>query len=254
VSKRRSRAVALSRPVARYVLVANMIRDRILSGSWKDGEQIPSLDELVDQYDAARVTVRRSIQILCTEGLLSSHRGRRTFVTYRINSDELRPLYYSSGPIGGDDDPAYAAEILFKEKVKSLPPRHNSGGLPLVGYVRIKKIDSLFGYTFLLSDNYVAASVAARFPRNAERSLTLARLTLNYSPIPVRKGSEVMTIDTASHEEVQHLKAPVSSPIVRVVRTFFGPKNEILYYSLLAYRGERFRMERDLNQFLRSKA
>jgi GntR family transcriptional regulator, transcriptional repressor for pyruvate dehydrogenase complex len=56
--------------------VASVLRDRILSGRLADGESLRPLDELVDEFGASKPTIRRGLQILEAEGLLSMRRGR----------------------------------------------------------------------------------------------------------------------------------------------------------------------------------
>ena len=44
------------------------------------GSRIPSLDDLVAEFDLAEMTVRRAIKILIDEGLIVTRPGRGTYV------------------------------------------------------------------------------------------------------------------------------------------------------------------------------
>jgi GntR family transcriptional regulator len=237
-------------PVTLYAQVASILRDRIISGVWKNDEHIPTLDELASQLDVARVTVRQAIQMLSAEGLVSSQRGRRTFVTYDPRGGDMRPLYSSVGSV--DDEAAnYGVDVLSKEKAAMLPPRQLTVGVPMKEYVRIRKVDTQSGIPYAMSENYVAASVARRFPKGAERKGKLSRLTRDYATPAIARAVEVITVGTITYEEASHLQAPFSSPVARVTRVFFGPAEEIIYYGSLVYRGERFRIDRDISEFLK---
>lgn len=52
----------------------------IHTGVYKYGEKIPTEPELASQYDVSRITVRRTIEELCTQGYLVKHQGKGTFV------------------------------------------------------------------------------------------------------------------------------------------------------------------------------
>jgi GntR family transcriptional regulator len=235
-------------PVTLYAQVASILRDRIVSGSWKNGEDIPTLDDLAKQLSVARVTVRQAVQLLSSEGLLSSKRGRRTFVTYALS--DRTPLFSSVGSVDSDSAD-YDVAILSKEKVSELPPRQISTGVPMKDYLRIRKIDSQAGVPYAVSENYIASAVARRFPKGAEHKVKISRLARDYATPPIERGTEIITVGMISYEEATHLQAPLSSPVAKVARLFLGPKDEIIYYGFLVYRSERFRIERDISSFVR---
>ena len=68
-------------PMPRYAQLAELFRQRIARGTWEAGQRLPSLDELTEEFDVARVTVRQAVDLLERDGLLSAQQGRGTFVT-----------------------------------------------------------------------------------------------------------------------------------------------------------------------------
>lgn len=50
------------------------------NGTYKPGEKIPTEPELADLYHVSRITVRRTVEELCTQGYLIKHQGKGTFV------------------------------------------------------------------------------------------------------------------------------------------------------------------------------
>ena len=78
----------------KYRQVEEDLRYRILSGQWKQGDQIPTEAELCLQYDVSRITIRRAIQNLAMEGYLYSLSGKGTFVgeweAHAVESPMLR--------------------------------------------------------------------------------------------------------------------------------------------------------------------
>ena len=70
-----------STPIPRYVQLAELVRQRVDKGHWPPGSMLPSIEQLMQEFDVARVTVRQAIALLADEGLLSPQRGRGTFVT-----------------------------------------------------------------------------------------------------------------------------------------------------------------------------
>jgi GntR family transcriptional repressor for pyruvate dehydrogenase complex len=65
---------AAFRPIRRTplsVLVSRQIRDAIVSGELLLGSQLPTEQELTEQFDVSRSTVREAVRILQAQGLLS---------------------------------------------------------------------------------------------------------------------------------------------------------------------------------------
>ena len=70
-------------PLPRYAQLADLLRGRIERGVWGPGTRLPSLEQLIEEFSLARVTVRQAIDMLHREGLVSPQQGRGTFVTAR---------------------------------------------------------------------------------------------------------------------------------------------------------------------------
>ena len=60
--------------------LADLLRERIVSGEYRPGARIPSAASLAQEFDLAPVTVRKAIVQLQDEGLLVSQVGWGTYV------------------------------------------------------------------------------------------------------------------------------------------------------------------------------
>ncbi|MGF7159298.1 GntR family transcriptional regulator [Rhodoligotrophos appendicifer] len=236
-------------PVTLYAQLARILRDRIYSGVWKDGEEIPTLEQLALQYNVARVTVRQAIQMLSNEGLLSSQRGRRTFVTYQVSVSDGRPLFSSIGAVE-IDAAHYGIEILEKEQLETIIHPSLSHGTPHGPYMRVRKLDSERDNPYSLSENYVALDIYKKFPKGAERRVKIVRLVREHAdPKPV-SAFERISVDMPEYEEARLLKISSSLPVARLSRVFLDANNRILLFGTYTYRGDRFGIERDISNFV----
>ena len=85
-----------------YVQLAELLRRSIIEGGLKAGEQLPSEAGLCKIYSVSPMTVRRAISLLVDQGIVSTERGRGTYVkrldlgeaTFKI--DDLHKLYSSA--------------------------------------------------------------------------------------------------------------------------------------------------------------
>lgn len=66
-----------------HIQVAEILKQRIVDGTWSNGSSIPSEKELCAEFDVARGTVRQALANLEAEGYLSREQGRGTFVHWK---------------------------------------------------------------------------------------------------------------------------------------------------------------------------
>lgn len=63
-----------------YAQIANILKRRIAEGAYRPGDQLPSEAELCRMFDVSPMTVRRSINLLADQDVVSTAQGRGTFV------------------------------------------------------------------------------------------------------------------------------------------------------------------------------
>lgn len=63
-----------------YIQISQDLRNRIFKGHYKQGNQIPTEDELVMEYGVSRMTVRNAVTELVNEGLVYRVHGKGAFV------------------------------------------------------------------------------------------------------------------------------------------------------------------------------
>lgn len=230
-----------------YSQLASVLRGRIGRGEWPVGHEIPTLDELGDQYGVARVSVRQAVQMLVNEGLLSARRGRRTEV---ISGGQYeRPL--STGVAAPHEQlPNFAAKILEKAEGAALPAFATGLGTAEKGYVRIHKIDCDGTDPYAVSYIYIAKSVYRNFPRNAVERMKVSRVVRRALPAPLQSAREHIMVAAASHEEAAALKCPISAPVAVVQRVYCDADGRIVYAGWSVYRGDRFPVERELSELV----
>ena len=63
-----------------YAQLANILRRKVAAGVFLPGDQLPSEAMLCREYKVSPMTVRRTINLLADEGMVSTAQGRGTFV------------------------------------------------------------------------------------------------------------------------------------------------------------------------------
>ena len=82
-----------------YIQLTNILKRQIAEGFFRPGDQLPSEAQLCHRYAISPMTVRRSINLLADQGVVSTAQGRGTFVkalelsTAMFDLQELQDLF-----------------------------------------------------------------------------------------------------------------------------------------------------------------
>ena len=64
-----------------YHQTAEILRSRIVQNVWRQGDRLPSENQLCDEFGVSSITMRRAVATLVAEGLLVRLQGKGTFVS-----------------------------------------------------------------------------------------------------------------------------------------------------------------------------
>ena len=227
-----------------YVQLSDLFRQRILKGVWKNGEKLPSLDALAEEFHVAKVTVRQAIERLTRDGLLSPQRGRGTFVTgapqdnrwFRVETtlENLSSVYRDTHPT-----------ILNIDESMRTPLLNESDGVAAEKYVFMRRIHARNGQPYCVINIYLDAAIFAKHPTRFRKE-TVIPILMGMSSVDIVSARQVLTISTADVEVARHLGINVNAPVAEVRRVFTGPDRRVIYLGEVTYRGDFVRMEIDL--------
>jgi GntR family transcriptional regulator len=227
-----------------YVQLADLFRQRIVKGVWKEGEKLPSLERLVAEFEVARVTVRQAIERLTRDGLVSPQRGRGTFVTGAPRDDRwlrVETTLQNLADVYRDTHPT----ILNIDESTRAPLIHETDGVPADRYVYMRRVHSHQGRPYCVIDIYLDAAIFARHPTRFRKETVIPLLT-GMPSVKIVTARQVLTISTADLEVARHLGINVNAPVAEVRRVFTGPKRRVIYLGDVTYRGDFVHMEIDL--------
>ena len=97
------------RVVPLYYQVEHVIRQRIITGEYPPGSQIPSENELSHEMGVSRVTVREALRELVRENMLVKVQGKGTFVAQHPTT-RLPALIAST--TGSDSGPELPMQVV----------------------------------------------------------------------------------------------------------------------------------------------
>lgn len=227
-----------------YVQLADLFRQRIVKGMWREGEMLPSLEKLVAEFGVARVTVRQAIERLTRDGLVSPQRGRGTFVTGAPQADrwlKVETTLENLSELYRDTQPT----ILVIDESNRTPRLSERDGLAAERYVYMRRVHAHEGRPYCVIDIYLDAAIFARRPARFRKE-TVIPLLLGMPSVEIVTARQGLTISTADLEVARHLGISVNAPVAEVRRVFTGRGRRVIYLAEITYRGDYVHLEMDL--------
>jgi GntR family transcriptional regulator len=222
-----------------YLRVAISLRSRIHRGEWSVGQQLPSFEDLAEGYGVSLNTVRRAVQMIASESLVESCRGRGTTVLANRGAQAYEQLGANlADPLATQPD--LSIRILESGDAATLSDALRAGGTPAEAYHRTLKVHTLHDTPFALLEIYVDRAVYRRFPRGAERRHKLSVLMRRYGRVALVSSRQLLTIGHADPRTAAALDCPIASPVVRLRRWRVDAGGRIAYACDVLYRGDMF--------------
>ena len=231
-------------PLPRYAQLADLFRQRIARGTWAQGQRLPSLEALVDEFGVARVTVRQAIDVIAREGLVSPQQGRGTFVTGRPARDRWLRLGMTLKDLADvyrDDKPM----LTLLEEASATPSLTVRDGSPAPRYHFMRRIHSRNGEPYCVISIYLDHRVF-RMAHNRFRRETVIPVLLELPRVRIARASQTLTIGAADVEVARHLNLPVHAPVAEIRRVCAIADGTVVYLGEATYRGDYVHLEMDL--------
>lgn len=233
-----------SRRIPLYVQLAELFRQRVNRGVWPAGSVLPTIDQLMEQFDVARVTVRQAVALLAEEGLLSPQRGRGTFVSGHVGNHRKLKVQTTLADLVAMYDGDRPDHATLAEGIAS-PLISDSDGRAAPKYFHIRRVHSRNGEPYCLISVYIDYRIYRRAPTRFRRQLALPILT-SLPGLKIASARQKLTVSTADVEAANLLGISINAPVADVRRVLCAPYRTVIYLAEVSYRGDYIHLEMDL--------
>jgi len=226
-----------------YYQLAKLIREQIRRGEFKPGEALPTEIEIANRYEISRMTVRRSIAELVSEGMVYALQGKGTFVAspkldnvvFELNnfSHEMvqRGLNYKTTLLEAKiirADEELKAKFLLKE------------GIHRILYFRT--VLSAENERLSLENKYIIYTKSKPLLESELNDPTLPGLIATHSDYVPVSAKKVLKAAVATNEEASILGVSPGAPLFLVETTVFDPDLKPVGWSKSIFRGDRYKI------------
>ncbi|MCC5962764.1 MAG: GntR family transcriptional regulator [Rhodobacteraceae bacterium] len=226
-----------------YMRLAAILREKVRRGEFTVGAALPSERDMAETMAVSRVTVRKAIDLLMREGVLSRRQGSGTYVAPRIEqpssmlagfTEDLRRRGLSAG-----------SDWLEKSTDIASPDEVIAFGLPVNARVqRFRRIRTADGEPLAL-EHATVPETCLPDPAAVVSSLYAALDAIGRKPVT---GLQRVTASLATEEEAQHLGVPTGAAVLRIERRGYLADGTMVELTRSAYRGDRYDFVSELRE------
>lgn len=203
-----------------YLQVRDMLLGRITTGNWKPGTLIPNEVDLAREFGLSVGTVRKALDQLQAEHLLTRRQGRGTFVndlSSAEHSSRFSNLYSADGERLTMSSKTLSA-IVAPATDTQLRALEISKGSSVVNLVRLRT--SPRGVR-MYEESSLPAALFSGLADDGEIPDEIAALAQRYGQI-VGSAEESVSVAAADEETAQKLSVAVGSPLMVLDRRAFA--------------------------------
>lgn len=211
-------------PQPLYRQVKSHLVHRVLAGEWRPGESLPSEMKLAEEYGLSQGTVRKAIEEMAAEGLVSRQAGRGTFVT--SHSADRRPFRFHR--LRADDGQKIAGEnVQFVHCRETGASARAAAGLGLPGDAPVTETLRLRHYAGRPVLLELICLPSGRFPGiaaalEAERPASIYLLLERRHNVLVTRVDERVRARMPDVQERRLLNLAPQTPVLEVERVAYS--------------------------------
>ena len=226
-----------------------LLRDEIVGGNHAIGATLPGELKLAETHGVSRVTIRRALDALVSDGLIERRVGRGTIATRPASTPgQIKADFATLMPqLRRMADETTARLLSF---AYAAPPPHVAKALKLQDgaliqrAVRLRLID---GLPFSYLTTYVPEEIAQSYSEADLASNPLFRL-LERRGVKLNFARQTVSAMLATPEIAEALETDIGAALISVTRVVLDVDGKGIEYLLAHYRPDRFQLEMNLTR------
>lgn len=229
-------------PIPLYHQLESDLRARIHANEFEPGALLPTEERICKEYGVSRITVRRALDALISQGLITKRRGVGSFVAEKRNDvrsvrlvGSLDEFLASAGALNTRfltlarvSAPPKAAECL------QLEAGEETVRLTLAATLSDNPVAFLELYFPLwVGDVVTPGDIASGTPtiRTIERKLNLR----------IERADQIIEASVAGDQAADHLELAPTDPVLRVTRVYYAADGRPVEAVFVRYHPEHYR-------------
>lgn len=227
-------------PAPLYEQIKEVLRSRVLEGTYQPHQQMPSESEMMLAFDVSRITVRQALNDLQNEGLIFRIHGKGTFVSKPKAFQDL-------GRLQGFGEAM--RQMGYETFARVVSIRHITPSAQVMEKLRLPKhakVTELQRLRFLnrepisLDITYIPTNIGTKLAKEDLASRDVFNILENDYGLSIGHADLQIGSTLADENLALQLRVEEGSPVLVIERTTHTTDGQPIDYEHLYYRGDAF--------------
>ncbi|WP_411144102.1 GntR family transcriptional regulator [Streptomyces sp. x-80] len=233
-------SLALNRKLPLWYQVSQSLRASILGRSPEAPLRLPTEETLATHYGVSVLTMRQALKELETEGLISRHRRRGTFIEPDARRGAPVRLLGSVDAIVAQQSGMSSVLLAHGSCAPPTELAEYFPGCPEVARFRRLRSDEKTGEPTNHACNYVRPDVAARIDPADLARWPMTKVLRDAVGVRISRITDTVEARLADPETARLLQVPLVSPILHHTGITYDEEGRVVDVARIHYRGDRF--------------
>jgi len=221
----------------KYIQLAEIIRHKIISGKYKEGDKLLSENELKREYSVSSTTVRKCIDILRNDGLIDRFQGVGTFVSERpIRRSLVLSFTKNMEQVGLKPSTDVLEKKIIRANGKYADRLKVNKGEDILRLRRLRYGDET---PMMLEARYINLRYCHDI-RNKDLTGSLYDVYQRDYGIELTKARQHLKIVYLKEREAKLLQCEVGAPAFMVTGVTYSSEDKAIEYEESLYRGDEY--------------
>ena len=235
-----ARRSQLSSPQPLYTQIKEIVRSRILDGSYQPHQQMPSETEMMAAFEVSRITVRQALSDLQNEGLIFRIHGKGTFVSKPKAFQDLGRLQGFGEAMRRMGYETFARVLSIKTVTPSTQVAEKLQLAKRAKVTELQRVRFLNREPISLDVTYIPAAIGQRLAKEDLAARDVFAILENDYGIALGHAELQIGSTLADETLASQLKVEEGSPVLFMERTAHTADGVPIDYEHLYYRGDAF--------------
>lgn len=229
-----------------YYQLKTMIQEKIESGTYAADTQIPSEQDLCEEFDISRPTVRQAISELTASGHLYKLKGKGTFVSKSKSLISIKDFNGFTDSILDSKDPASNRFVSLEQTTNRAYAKLNEAfGIRadmVVDFARITWVGMAGEEVISLNESWIPLALFPEILTDLQAKKSSQDILKGKYPLLPYHASSVMDIIHTDPMEASQLHVQPGQPLIRILNTLRARDGKTVELVVTKYRADKCKL------------
>jgi GntR family transcriptional regulator/GntR family frlABCD operon transcriptional regulator len=204
-----------------YRKLYETLRKQIINGVFKEGDLLPSENDLCAQHGLTRPTVRHALDALLNEGLIKKHQGKGSIVSNQPKGIGILSIAGTTTAVGRN---SLTTKVLTRPKIIQWPEPFIfslSEDEMQSGCIYIERLRLVYNVPLFYDVNYLPNINLPRFTSRNFEDKSLFDMLRRFYQVEIKGGEQKLKAISAIESISEFLNVPIGHPVLSLERRMF---------------------------------